>query len=325
MAEIDCDSCLKDPLPAYLTIWDAKCKPWNGAFDHDCQLHWHERCIEARNFPLVVSFEDVSRADSILGLHLPHYNPLMAVYSHRPWTGPGTVGAKGRLEEGALGDAFKGYILSYPLPILALLPAHYNWPYFVTHSHSHEQKWILPSFLGFLCINLDFHFSPTFDVASSSNLSLSVDFGFMESRYYISFLGSLALRKEPTILLTLHITGSKNTLFGQELTHEWFLWVNGELAALLSRKHLLRGLIGRLCRQISSQDEKWLPTSSYYPIMTISSPQRVYPYWQESCKCFSPGWKMGPKVLSLHQLPPPSSTWALSEDIPNMCRLLGGN
>lgn len=51
----DCDSCLKDPLSAYLAIWDAKCKTWNGAFDHDCQRHWSERCIEARNFPLAVS------------------------------------------------------------------------------------------------------------------------------------------------------------------------------------------------------------------------------------------------------------------------------
>lgn len=196
----DCDSCLKDPLSAYLAIWDAKCKTWNGAFDHDCQLRWSERCIEARNFPPAVSCEDVSRADSIQGLYLLHSNPLMAVYSHRPWTGSGAVGGKSWLEE-ALGYAFKGYILSYPLPSLALLPAHYN---LIRLCYTLPQPWakVNPSFLGFLYINLNFHFSPTFDKASSSNLSLSVDFGFMKSRCYLSCSDSLALRKEPTILLS---------------------------------------------------------------------------------------------------------------------------
>lgn len=143
----------------------------------------------------------VCRADSIRGLCLLHYNPLMAVYSHRPWAGPGTVGAKGWLEEEALGYAFKGYILFYPLPVLVLLSAHYNLTILCC---TLPQPWakVNPSFLEFLCINLNFHFSPTFDKASSSGLSRSVNFVFMDSRYYISFLDSLALRNEPTILLS---------------------------------------------------------------------------------------------------------------------------
>lgn len=61
------------------------------------------------------------------------------------------------------------------------------------------------------------------------------------------------------------------------------------------------------------------PAAVIYPIMTISGPQRVYPYRQESCKCLSPGWKVVPKVLSLHQLPPLSSAWALSLKTSQTC------